>query len=258
MIFFTKEPAHEEDLLNFKSVHPDGASSFSYRERLCARLSHKLMRPFTSILVVVLLVLLCAGQPLVLAQDNFATTDAFVKSLLTGEDSVSVEARGDLNGDRLEDWAGVIHRQKPHAPQTYQLYVLVRQADGGYRVAQQSLEERIAGMGCCWVEDLRIERSSIYIQNNAKTAGTMEAATHQFKFYQGQWRLIGVRIYYLDHVKDVSTETDMNLLTGLVIEKKQKGERKPITKRSSRKFGRHLLKDFDFFNGFGVEKVTSN
>jgi len=63
-----------------------------------------------------------------------------------------------------------------------------------------------------------------------------------------------VKIYYLDNSKDTSTETDMNLLTGLVLEKNQKGSRKPTTKRSSRKFGRHLLKDFDFLNGYGAEQ----
>jgi hypothetical protein len=184
------------------------------------------------------------------SQEVFSSPDRFVKSILAGEDSLSVEAKGDLNGDGLVDWAGVIHRQK--ATQTYQLYVLLQQG-GGYRIAEKSLEEQIPGMGCCWVEDLRIERSSIYVQNNAKTATTMEAATHQFKFYQGQWRLIGVKIYYLDHVADISTETNMNFLTGLVIEKKQKGERKPIIRKSTRKISLHLLKNFNFLNGFGLE-----
>ena len=188
-----------------------------------------------------------------LAQTNFQTSEAFVKSIVSGKDNLTVEAKGDLNNDGLEDWAGVIYRDKPNFGSTYQLYVLLRQKSGDYHLAEKSLEETIPGMGCCWVEDLQIKGSSIYIQQNAKTASTMEAATHQFKMHQRQWRLIGVRIYYLDHVADTSTETDMNLLTGLVIEKKQKGERNPTTKKSKRKFGLHLLKDFNFLNGFGVE-----
>ena len=204
----------------------------------------------TSLLVTAIFLIL-SFPSIALAQDGFATPQGFVKFILRTGDELSVEAKGDLNGDGLLDWAGVIERKK-EAP-TYQLYVLLNERAGGYRVAEKSLEQRIAGMGCCWLEDLRIERSSIYVQNNAKTAGTMEAATHQFKLQQGQWRLIGVRIYYLDHIKDTSTETDMNLLTGLVIEKKQKGDRKPTIKRSSRKFGQYFLKDFNFFNGFGVD-----
>jgi hypothetical protein len=187
------------------------------------------------------------------AQADFSSVEVFRKSILKGEDQLSLEAGGDLNDDGLEDWAGVIHRKESKAAPTYQLYVLLRLREGGYRVAEKSKEEMIAGMGCCWAENLEIKRSSIYIQNNAKTASTMEAATHQFRLYQGEWRLVGVRIHYLNLASDASTETDMNLLTGLVIEKKQKGQNKPVVKRRNKRFVAHFLRDFDFFNGFGVE-----
>lgn len=187
------------------------------------------------------------------AQVDSPTLDVFLKSTLGGGDRLSLEARGDLNGDGLEDWAGVIERRKADSTSTSQLYVLLRLPQGGYRVAEKSKEERLPGMGCCWVEDLKISRSSIYIQNNAKTAGTMEAATHQFKLYRGEWRLIGVRIFYLDVGSDASIETDTNLLTGSVIEKRQKGEHRPMTRSRRQRFATHLLKDFDFSNGFGVE-----
>ena len=186
------------------------------------------------------------------AQSEFASTNEFLKSVVKGEDQVT-EAKGDLNGDGLADWAAVIHREKSGFGSTSQLYVLLRKREGGFRIAEKSLEEQIAGMGCCWTEDLRISRSSIYIQNNAKTAVTMEAATHQFKLYQGEWRLVGLRIYYIDHSKNLTTDTDMNLLTGAVVEKRHKGNRRPTIKRSNKNFGRHYLKDFDFFNGFGVD-----
>src|SRR3712207_3288424 len=45
------------------------------------------------------------------AQVDFSSIDAFLKSTLKGEGQLSVEAKGDLNGDGLEDWAGVINRQ---------------------------------------------------------------------------------------------------------------------------------------------------
>ena len=189
------------------------------------------------------------------AQSEFPSTDVFVKSILKGKSSLSSEAKGDLNGDGLDDWAGVVRREKGDFQSTYQLYVLLRQAGGRYRVAEKSTEAQIPGMGCCWVEDLRIGRSSIYIQNNAKTAATMEAATHQFKLQGGQWRLIGVRIYYIDHSSDRTTDTDINLLTGLVIEKEQKGNRRPLIKKRNVKFGVRLLKDYDFINGFGIEEL---
>jgi hypothetical protein len=49
----------------------------------------------------------------------------------------------------------VILREKGEFQRTSQLYVLLRE-QGGYRLAERSREEEIAGMGCCWVEDLRI------------------------------------------------------------------------------------------------------
>jgi hypothetical protein len=203
-------------------------------------------------LVLTALVILCS--PLTTAaQADFSSLDVFLKSILKGEDQLSLEARGDLNGDGLEDWSGVVHRQKSGSSPTSQLYVLLRLREGGYRVAEKSKEQVIAGMGCCWAESLEIRRASLYIQNNAKTAGTMEAATHQFKLSQGVWRLVGVRIFYLDLETDVSTETEMNLLTGRVIVKRQKGENKPTIRRRHRKFAARYLKDFDFFNGFGIE-----
>jgi len=188
------------------------------------------------------------------AQSEFTTVDLFLKSVLSAEARLDAKAAGDLNGDGLADWTGLIHREKSDDAPTYQLYVLLRQPQGGYRVAEKTNAEQIAGMGCCWVEDLRIERGSIYIQSNAKTAASMEAATHQFKFYKGQWRLVGIRIYYIDHSKDTTTETDMNVLTGAIVEKRQKGERKPTATRRSKKFGVYLLKDFDFSNMFGAEE----
>lgn len=179
--------------------------------------------------------------------------DQFLKSVLSGEARLNAKAEGDLNADGLADWTGLIHREKPDQSPTYQLYVLLRQPKGGYRVAEKTKEEEIAGMGCCWVEDLQIQRSSIFIQSNAKTATTMEAATHQFKLYKGEWRLVGLRIYYIDHSSDVTTETDMNVLTGTIVEKRQKGDRRPTVRRRTKKFNISLLKDFDFLNMFGTE-----
>lgn len=49
------------------------------------------------------------------------------------------------------------------------------------------------------------------------------------------------------------TDTDMNLLTGLAIEKRQKGDNKPVTKSRHKKFAAYLLKDFDFSGRFGNE-----
>ena len=189
------------------------------------------------------------------AQENFPSVDAFLKATLRDGEQLTNSAKGDLNGDATEDWVGVIHGRPEDGAPTYQLFLLVRGADGGYRIAAQTEKAEIAGMGCCWLEDLTIKRGSIYIQNNAKTAATMEAATHQFKWYKGEWRLVGVRIYLTDHTPgaESTTDTDMNVLTGLVIEKHQKGDHRPVSTRRTKKFVVAYLRDFDFSNGFGIE-----
>ncbi len=191
------------------------------------------------------------------AQTDFPSVKAFSKSILKAEDQIGEAATGDLNGDGLKDWAGVVHRRPKDSSPTYQLYVLLRRPQGGFHLAEKSIEEENPGMGCCWVEDLQIRSSSIYIQNNAKDVGTMEAVTHQFKLHKGEWRLVGLRIYHTDHSPGApgTLDTEMNFLTGLVIEKRQKGARKPVTKSRRKKFATYLLKDFDFSGGFGNEPV---
>lgn len=206
-----------------------------------------------SLAIVAALLLLC---PLYTsAQESFPSLDSFLKSTLKTEDGLNGAARGDLNGDALVDWVGVIHRRPRDASPTYQLYVLSRLREGGFQVAAKSIAEEIPGMGCCWVESLEIRRGSIYIQNNAKTATVMEAVTHQFKLHDGQWRLVGIKSYYTDHGPESpgTRDTRMNLLTGLVIEKKQKENGKPVTRSRRRKFPTHLLKDFDFSIRFANE-----
>ena len=189
------------------------------------------------------------------SQETFPTTAAFAKSSLKSGDQLSSEARGDLNGDGLNDWVGVIRGQVPDESPTYQLFVLIAKPGGGFVVSERTQKAEIPGMGCCWLEDLQIRRGSIFVQNNAKTASIMEAATHQFKLYKDEWRLIGLTIYLTDHTPGatMTKDTEMNFLTGLVIEKTKKRNSRLRTSRSTRKFSIALLKDFDFSNGFGSE-----
>lgn len=189
------------------------------------------------------------------SQQTFPSIDAFLKSTVKGEDQISAQAKGDLNGDGIKDWVGVIRGRETDAAPTYQLFLLLGQRGGAFRVSEKTQKAEIPGMGCCWLEDLAITRGSIFVQNNAKTASVMEAARHQFKFYKGEWRLIGLTIYLTDHTPNAekTTDTEMNLFTGLVIEKTRKGDKRQSVSRRRKQFPISLLKDFDFSNGFGTE-----
>ncbi|HKO97284.1 MAG TPA: hypothetical protein VJU86_09845 [Pyrinomonadaceae bacterium] len=189
------------------------------------------------------------------SQETFTSRNAFLKTQLKANDRLSTEAKGDLNADGLVDWVVVIRSQEPDTSPTYEMFVLLRQAASGFRLAERTQKAESPGMGCCWLEDLTIRGGSIFVQNNAKTASVMEAATHQFKWYKGEWRLVGLTVYLTDHTpgSPSTKDTEMNLLTGLIIEKTRKGNRPARTQRSSREFPVALLKDFDFSNGFGAE-----
>ena len=188
--------------------------------------------------------------------------EEFLKSTLKAEDRLDVDATGDLNGDRLADWAGVISRKK--APpfvedgmatdRTLQLYVLLQQKQGGYVVAEKSKETGIFGLGGNYVENLEIKRSSLYLQVNG-SARYMSIS--QFRLDRSEWRLIGSKniTIYSEPDDEVfkNFEKDRNLLTGTVIETRRNGNRKPAVKRYKKKFPRVLLKDLNLFGWNDIE-----
>jgi hypothetical protein len=64
------------------------------------------MRPYLLILAV-----LCLPFDAT-AQAEFPSPEAFKKSVMNEKSQLSTEARGDLNGDGLADWTGVVRREK--------------------------------------------------------------------------------------------------------------------------------------------------
>lgn len=165
--------------------------------------------------------------------------------------------KGDLTGDGRPDMVVLLGRGKEFSDRTHQLVILVQEADGLYRLAASSVETVPAGMGCCWVEWLEIKNGSVFIQNNAKTACDIEAATHQFKLHRGKWRLIGLKIVYYKHCDDpqVTTIKDFNLLTGKAIYTNETDGKQTKAISTKNRASVHLLNDYDFYNGFGVPET---
>jgi hypothetical protein len=188
----------------------------------------------------------------------FRSAEAFVASVPNANAQQTLIAKGDLNGDGLEDLALVLVLQSNAADtsrRTRQLIVLLQTKVGDYEIATASVAAEEVGVGCCWVDDLEIKNQSIYIQNNAKTASTMEAATHQFKLRNGFWQLAGVRIVFLDLGKDPQETTiqDFNTLNGKAIITFQKeGAAARARTLQQKQLKTPLLKNFDFNNGFGL------
>jgi hypothetical protein len=193
------------------------------------------------------------SMPAGLDKELFSSVDDFLKKAAGKKGDEVVSAKGDLNGDGIEDSVVNVHR--PAADyHSDQLYILVRQgATGPFRIEVTNGEWQTAHNGCCWVEQIEIKNSSLYIQYNAKTHGTMEATTHQFKQYKGAWRLVGVRVFYLDIGRDTSITTDSNVLTGGVVITEEKGDRPTGVTTRRKKFRVSYLKDYDYNSAFGIK-----
>lgn len=171
--------------------------------------------------------------------------------------TLEFESRGDLNGDSLADWTGIVQRKKASStdensfdpPRNTQLLVLLRQPQGKYVLAAAS-KESIFLASNSYIEGVDIERASVYLQINASGG---YASFSQFRLYRNEWRLVGWREVKVDPEADTSFEKDRNLLTGAVIETRQKGERKPVYKRYQKKFPLILLSKFDLFGWNEIE-----
>lgn len=188
---------------------------------------------------------------------NYETAEEFIKSIPHANRNESLVAEGDLNGDDLKDFAVAVNIKLEGFERYNQLHVLVQEKSGKFSLAISSKKSPVAGMGCCWVESIDIRNGSIFLQNNAKTACDMEAATHQFKLYKNTWRLIGLKISNYQHCEDpqLIEVRDFNILTGKIIKSIQLDDRPKNYERTEFIPKKFLLKDFDFYNGFGAPET---
>lgn len=173
-----------------------------------------------------------------------STPDASLYEFLT--------ARGDLNGDGKED-AAVVAITGSGGEKYRQLFVLVGDGAGQFALAASSAQALIPGAGCCWTESVTIERGGIYVENNAGTYFDTETAVHQFKLYKNTWRLVGVKISNWKSTEpEENTVRDTNVLTGRTNHSSKivgQPERRWTTRQPTKIY---LLRDYDFFNGFGA------
>jgi len=187
-------------------------------------------------------------------QVHFKNDSDFLASVANANANQSRVVKGDLTGDGRSDFAILLVIGEDLSDRTQKLVVLVQNTDGLYSVAASSATTPLVGMGCCWVEWLEIKRGSVFIQNNAKTACNIEAATHQFKLHRGTWRLIGLKIVYYEHCAEpqVTTTRDFNLLTGNAVYTSETEGKKPEVRVEKGRSTFYFLGDYDFYNGFGA------
>lgn len=191
------------------------------------------------------------------AANHFADAEQFVASIPGSLPDHSITAKGDLTDDGRDDLAIVVQSRNGQPDHLKQLYVLTQGSAGRFTLAASSQNVPMTGRGCCWVESLAIDDGELSIQNNAKTACNIESATHRFERYGDRWRLIGVRIIDSQHCEDAQMmdTRDIDVLTGTTKHSRQP-DGQSIKRWTTHAPARvYLLKDYDFFNGFGTPEA---
>jgi hypothetical protein len=196
---------------------------------------------------------------------------------------VAMQAIGDLNGDGLNDWAGLVYNKAQvgewSSNDTFQVQVMFQNKDGSYRLSEKTKERLVnCGMSACGIERIDIKRGSLFISFSLMGHGCIDDARHQFKFIDDQWRLIGTHYRQVDMsvivpldksggIKDEPKEgyqrneqvadIDHNLVTGETTILQKNGKAKAQIKRVELPRTTWLLKDYEDGYQYGLPKVSA-
>jgi len=136
---------------------------------------------------------------------------ALVTSMFGPASPRLVALDSDLDEDGKVDWAGIVEWDGDDAL-IAQLFVLMRQADGSYKLTEISKSTDTYRSG---VEGMEPESHGFQVTyTNRCGANCLSGSDLHFKLYKGQWRLVGRddRGYYTD--PDKETRESYNYLTG--------------------------------------------
>ncbi len=146
------------------------------------------------------------------AERGYKSVDEFTRSLPANPKRQIDIADGDLNGDGLSDRAILTDDGDGL---THQLHILLQTRDGGFLVARKSRQNT----GFWQAVSLSIENGSLFV--NIEGMRPTSGARHQFKFYRGVWRLVGLRYSSVAGNTEngglVTSGFDWNVVTGDVI-----------------------------------------
>ena len=188
------------------------------------------------------------SRPSLPAIGSFATTpDAFLASLFSSGTPRVMSARGDINGDGIEDWAAVLQWAGKYGEEA-QLIILTGRPTGGFALAEHSQTTQLYRYG---IDDIRIEHGSLFLQTDHSGSATSHSgSTFQIKYYQGDWRLIGCNLFDAEAGASTMTHQSYNYLTGRSVSEKL-NERGKIVSSTTGHIGTaaQLLRDIDLMGG---------
>ena len=202
--------------------------------------------------------LLAVAKP---ASAEYNSMDDFLQQASLKNQKVIFHRTGDLNNDGLEDWAGILSKDKAEEAEEaplIKLVVLIKLHSGHYAESASSMEVKdYYRFSPSSSFDFEIKNSSIYFSTSAHTCCVVYSSVYQFKLYNGVWRLVGKKTSSGNTFSgenpddDFSKEEDVNMLTGLTISTVVRGNKKS-EKRFINKTRVFLLKDFDFSGSYAA------
>ncbi|WP_369929462.1 hypothetical protein [Xanthomonas sp. NCPPB 2632] len=172
-------------------------------------------------------------------KQEYASPDAALKAIYGTRMLTMREVQGDLNGDGLTDWAGVVSYVEADATMR-RLLILTRTPNGGYTLAAQSKPD------VQWdsaAEELEISGKDLFANFSHGGGDHPFKWVSQVRLYKNQWRIIGTKItsYDVDDTKSIVEDT--NTLTGNKITSYMDGKRTLRVERSKVSDTTNLLED---------------
>lgn len=145
----------------------------------------------------------------------FASPEAFAQSL---KSKVSQSAKGDLNGDGLDDWVGAVAPMSGKESDMHRIVVLLQKKHGRYEPAGGSERFLWSQSGSDFNElDIDIKKGSFYVRFNFSSRFCAENERSQFRLEGNRWHMIGVT-YRASDLSDPDVvrwyARDANLVTG--------------------------------------------
>lgn len=162
------------------------------------------------------------------SKQEYASPDAALKAIYGARLLTKREVQGDLDGDGVTDWAGVVSYVEANATMR-RLMIFTRTPDGGYALAAQSKPD------VQWdsaVEELEISDKDLFVSFSHGGGDHPYTWVSQVRLYKDQWRVIGTKTTSFDVDDTKSIVEDTNRLTGNKITSYMDGKRTLRVERS--------------------------
>jgi hypothetical protein len=172
-------------------------------------------------------------------KQEYASPDAALKALYGTRLLTKREVQGDLDGDGLPDWAGVVSYVEADATMR-RLIILTRTPKGGYALAAQSKPDIQWNSA---VEELEISGKDLFVNFSHGGGEHPYTWVSQVRLYKDQWRVIGTKTTSFDVDDTKSIVEDTNMLTGNKITSYRDGKRTFRVERSKASNTTNLLEE---------------